>query len=75
MSGQEAIQPELEMRNLPNRLRPCNPTFHDYYTFFGNTSVFEGNIIEINLRRETVTLSNRVTYTILDVINELDRLL
>jgi len=75
MSGQEAIQPELEMRNLPNRLRPCNPTFDDYYTFFGNTSVFEGNIIEINLRRETVTLSNRVTYTILDVINELDRLL
>lgn len=75
VTGRDKIQPELDARNLADRIRPHNPEFDDYYPLFTNTSVFDGNISRINLTRRSVFLSNNREIAITDVINEMDRLL
>jgi hypothetical protein len=74
VSGQSNIEPELEARNLPNRIRPQNPMYDDYYPFFSDTTVSNDKIKEINVTHQTVILCNKVELTIAEVRNEIDRL-
>jgi hypothetical protein len=58
LHGREKIEPELDARNLADRLWPQNLEFDDYYPLFSNTTVFSSSIRQINLREQTVLLSN-----------------
>jgi hypothetical protein len=75
LTGREKIEPQMEVRNLANRIRPQNPEYDDYYPLFSDTIVFNSNIKQINLIHRSITLANNVQQTIAEILTELDRLL
>jgi hypothetical protein len=75
LTGREKIEPQMEARNLANRIRPQNPEYDDYYPLFSDTIVFNSNIKQINLIHRSITLANNVQQTIAEILTELDRLL
>ena len=64
----------MDDRNLEDRIRLHNPDYDNYYPLHSNTTLFNGNIREINLMQRSVLLSNHQEVTIRDILTEIDRL-